>query len=220
MRRHKKPDKDLKLSYRKTLEVGFIGSLFLHLILFQVAPELVGPQELRSEHDIIINVAEIPPTEQRQPLKRPPRPSVPVPTMDEDVPEDLTIESTELDLSEIPPPPPFEEDDTFEHYQFIVYDEPPTPIGGYASIQKNLVYPKVAQKTGLEGYVVIGLLIDENGRPLKTEVLKPCGSNIGFEAAAINALKSVRWRPARQRDLPVKVWISIPVRFSLRDHNT
>ncbi|RMF56682.1 MAG: energy transducer TonB, partial [Calditrichaeota bacterium] len=32
----------------------------------------------------------------------------------------------------------------------------------------------------------------------------------------IQAIKSVRWKPAKQRDRPVKVWVGIPVIFKLK----
>jgi len=62
---------------------------------------------------------------------------------------------------------------------------------------------------------VVGVLIDKSGNPVKTQILKSSGSDLGFEAAASKAVMAVKWRPAKQRDIPVKVWISIPVRFSL-----
>ncbi|MFQ6112465.1 MAG: energy transducer TonB, partial [bacterium] len=129
-------------------------------------------------------------------------------------------ESTELDLTEIPPPPTPPMDEGIEGgYVFIPYDEPPVPIGGYAAIKRNLVYPDLARKAGVEGTVIVGVLIDERGNTIKTQVLKPSGLNIGFEKAAQEALINVKWKPAKQRDRAVKVWVSIPIRFSLKDRD-
>lgn len=218
MTRVKNPDVDLKLKYRKTLEAGLIFSLLLHFGLFHGVPEFsvtpTGPKSV----ELQIEVQDIPPTEQ---IKRPPppaRPSVPIPTLSEEVPEDITIESTELnlELAELPPPPPPPEETGIEdQYVFVPYDEAPYPIGGYPAIQNNLKYPEIARKAGIEGVVVIGILIDEKGNPIKTQILKSAGAKVGFEEAAEAAVLSVKWKPAKQRDRAVKVWVSVPIRFKL-----
>jgi len=214
MVRKKSPEADLKLMYRQVFEMSMSLALFLVIVVFHTLPAFdLVPKQIKAK-DIEIMVEDIPQTEQIKKAPPPPRPSIPIPTEDEDIPEDLTIESTDLDLSEIPPPPPPPEDD-YGEYVFIPYDEPPRPLGGYASIQKNLKYPEIARKAGLEARVVVGVLIDEQGNSVKTQILKDSGSNVGFEAAASAAVMKVKWYPAKQRDKPVKVWVSIPVNFKL-----
>ncbi|MFQ5754243.1 MAG: energy transducer TonB, partial [bacterium] len=158
----KKPEVKLKINYRRTFELALIVSLLLHLGFFHMLPEFeIVTSEIKSK-PIEIKVEDIPQTEQVRNLPSPPaRPTMPIPTESEDIPEDVTIESTELqlDLSKIPPPPPPPEDEGIEErYVFVPYDEPPYPIGGYAAIQKNLKYPEIARKAGIEGLVIIGIL--------------------------------------------------------------
>ncbi|NIR48205.1 TonB family protein [candidate division KSB1 bacterium] len=221
MKRTKIPQVDLKLKYRKTLELAVIFSLLIHFGLFHAMPDVdVSQREIKAV-DVEIEVKDIPKTEHPKLPSRPALPSVPIPTLDEDVPEDVTIESTDLslDLSEIPPPPAPEEgeNDLEEGYVFVPYDEPPVPVGGMAAIQKHLKYPEMARKIGLEARVVVGVLVDQKGNPVKTEILKDSGVNVGFEEAAQAAVKAVKWKPALQRDVPVKVWVSVPIRFTLED---
>ncbi|NIR49056.1 energy transducer TonB [candidate division KSB1 bacterium] len=218
MRKSKRPDADLKLKYRKVMEVSTISSLLIMLFVFHGLPDFdLGSAEIDAKQ-IEIEVADIPPTEQIKRAPPPPRPSVPIPTESEDVPEDMTIESTELDLTELPPPPePPSDEGEYETYTFIPYDEPPTPIGGYGAILEHLKYPEMARKIGLEGKVVVGVLVDEKGNSVRTQILRDSGVNVGFEAAAEAAVMQVKWKPAKQRERPVKVWVSIPVRFSLAD---
>jgi len=214
----KNPKIDLKLHHRQTLEWALILSLSLHLFLFRALPDLRVGNKVARAKAIQIQVEEIPPTEQLRKLEPPPpRPSVPVPSEDEDVPDDLTIETTDLslDLSELPPPPPLREDNINEHYVFVPYDEAPTPIGGMAAIRAHLKYPEIAKKAGLEAKVVVGALIGVDGRTLNTRILKGSGMSVGFEKAAQAAVMQVRWKPAKQRERPVKVWISIPIHFQL-----
>ena len=114
-------------------------------------------------------------------------------------------------MEELPPPPPPE---GAEEY-YVPYDKPPEPIGGFAAIQKNLVYPDIARKAGVEGTVTIQARIDENGEITDTRILVPLG-NSGCNEAAIEAIKSVKWKPAKYQGKGVAVWVSVPVRFKLQ----
>jgi len=212
--KHKRPEADLRVEYRKVFELSLAVTLALLITIFQLARQFsFAPSELKTSN-FIIEVADIPPTEQmRNPPTPPARPSVPVPTESELVREDITIQSTELDLAELPPPPPVE--DRYENFRFIPYDEPPVPIGGYAAILTNLKYPEIARKSGIEARVVVAVLIDERGNSVKTQILSSTVSIMGFNEAAQKAVMLVKWKPAKQRDRAVKVWVSYPIRFQL-----
>lgn len=220
MVRRKNPGVDLQLKYRKRLELALIVSLVMHLTLFQIFPKMeIAPAPVETK-DVEIEVEDIPVTEHPSMPAPPARPSVPIPTESESVPENITIQSTELDfdLTELPPaPPPKDEKSIEDEYVFIPYDEPPVPIGGLDAIRANLRYPQIARQAGIEAKVVVGVLIDEQGTPLKADILKSSGIHLGFEEAAIDAVMAVRWKPAMQRDHPVKVWVSVPIRFKLQD---
>ncbi len=210
----KNPEADLKSRYRRVFEISMVISLFLMILVFQAMRAVQLEKTEVAAKEIKIEVADIPPTEQFKKPPPPPRPSIPIPTESEDVPEDLTIESTELDLSEIPePPPPPEEDD--DAAIFVAYDEEPRPIGGFAAIQRALKYPEIARKAGIEGKVIVHVLVNEKGIVEKTKILKSLGHS-GCDEAAVNAIRSVKWKPALQRDKPVKVWVAIPVIFKLK----
>lgn len=109
--------------------------------------------------------------------------------------------------------PPEIYDDKAKEF-FVPYDDPPQPNGGFAAIQKNLDYPELAQKAGIEGTVTVQARIDENGDVIDTRILVPLG-NSGCNEAAVEAIKSLKWKPAKQKDKPVAVWITVPVRFKL-----
>ena len=98
---------------------------------------------------------------------------------------------------------------------FIEYDSPPQPVGGYGEIYKHLVYPFLARKAGLEALVVVQVLVDKNGEIVDVTVLEKSGSKVGFESAAVDAIRKLKWRPAMQRDKPVRVAVTIPIRFQL-----
>lgn len=209
------PKYNLKLKYKKTFELGIIISLLIVIALVMGFKRFEPSEFKKKEVDIKIEVKEIPKTEQ---IKRPPppaRPAIPIESEDEDIPEDATIEITDLDLSELPPPPPPPEEEDETATIFVPYDEPPTPIGGFAAIQRNLKYPEIARKAGVEGKVLVHVRVDKKGNVISTKILQSLGNN-GCDEAAVEAIKKVKWKPAYQRDKPVTVWIAIPVVFKLK----
>ena len=211
----KKPKVSLRLRYKKYIEAGLVISLGILLVLFQASKRAEREVQVQKELDFKIEVDEIPQTEQ---MKRPPapsRPSIPIESEDEDVPEDATIDATEINLDELPPPPPPPEEDAGDTPIFVAYDEAPQPLGGFKAIQANLRYPEIARKAGVEGRVYVNVLIDERGNVIDTKILKSLGNN-GCDEAAVAATRAVKWKPAKQRDKAVKVWVGIPVVFKLK----
>ncbi|MBN2031563.1 energy transducer TonB [bacterium] len=211
------PTKALRLQYKRTLELGLIVSLILTIFLMQAYKKIEIKTATRTVQLEAVQVEEIPQTQQEKTQAAPSRPTVPIASDDEDLPEDETIDFTDLDLEAEPPPPPPPPTAAIDEETpvFIPYDEPPDPIGGYEAIQRRLVYPEIAKKAGVEGRVIIQALIDERGNVINTVVMQSLGPN-GCDEAAAAAIQSVKWKPAMQRDEPVKVWIAVPVDFQLR----
>lgn len=208
--RQKSPEADLKLKYKSNLELALVLVFCLAIMSVHFAGRLPMATKTVFRKAIRIEVADIPQTQQLRKPKPPERPSLPVPTEDESVPEDLTIASTELDLSDIPaPPPPPEPED--EIPIFVAYDEAPAIIGGIQSLKKHLEYPEFAIKAGLEAEVLLKVLVGIDGSAEKVELLNCSTKGAGFEKSAIAAMYKVRWKPARQRDRSIRVWIACPV---------
>jgi len=149
----------------------------------------------------------VPPTEQMQIEKPPARPSVPVASEDEFLDDDITIEETDLDdLEDWDAPPPL---DQGRKVKFIPYDKAPTPM---SPIRPE--YPEIAMEAGIEGTVIVQAFINKKGVVEETMILKGI-PNTGLNEAAEEAVKRTRWKPARQRDKKVGVWMSIPINFKL-----
>ncbi|KAA3609320.1 MAG: M56 family peptidase [Calditrichaeota bacterium] len=101
--------------------------------------------------------------------------------------------------------------------KFVEFDKAPAPVGGFAAIQENLTYPEIARKAGLEGRVILNVLVGIDGKVKDTQILKNLADgNNGCAEAAINAVRAVNWRPAEQKGKPVEVWVAIPVIFRLK----
>ncbi len=203
---HKNPRVDLRGQYKGVFEKALILSLAIHLFIFLTYTEVeVKPYETIAKQ-VVVEVQDIPETQQLKKLPPPPRPAVPIESESEDLPEDVTIETTDLRVDVAPPPPPPPMAD-----EFVAYDTPPKLI--------RLVkpkYPDIARKAGIEGMVILKILVDVDGKVIDARVLKSLG-NVGCDEAAVKAAKKCLFEPALQRDKPVKVWVSYPVRFILKD---
>ena len=212
---YRKSSSDLKLSYKKAYEYGLVLSLVVIIFLLQGYKKFEVKTVSKTVKLQELQVEDIPQTQQEKQAPAPSRPTVPIASEDDDLPEDETIDITELDLdADAPPPPPPPEEDS-DVIVFVPYDEAPQPIGGFAAIQKKLVYPEIARKAGVEGRVTIYAQVDEQGSVVRTKVVQSLGPN-GCDEAAIKAIMAVKWKPAKQRDRAVKVWIAVPVDFRLK----
>lgn len=211
----KNPKVDLRAMYRKVIEFALIGALLLCIIIFQSFSQFRQKGTQKQFEVPKIEVTEVPQTEQEKLPPPPSRPAIPIESESEDMPDDVTIDDTEIDFDELPPPPPPPAAEDEAASFFVPYDDPPDPIGGFAAIQSKLVYPEIARKAGIEGTVTVQAKISERGEVIDTRILVPLG-NSGCNEAAVAAIKAVKWKPAKQRDKPVAVWVSIPVRFKLK----
>ena len=210
------PKVDLKAKSKKVLELSIAISLVLHILIFIIYPKFEFEAIEVAKATVLVKVDEI---EQTQQIRRPPPPNipaVPVESEDEDIADDVTIDETTFDFAEVPPPPPAPPGEEEEIPPFLPIEDQPKIIGGYAELRKYLKYPEIAKKAGIEGLVLIRALIGKDGIPEDIQVTKGLG-NVGCNEAAIEAVKHVKFTPAKQRNKPVKFWFSIPIRFQLSD---
>ena len=198
----------LKFSYPVVVRITSFAGIALLILTFLIFPRVVNRVELDEEVQIIIEQIDIPQTEQFDRPPPPARPSVPVESESEDIADDVTLDEFNLDdfdAWDAPPPPP-----EGPRVKFIPYDDPPVPL---SPIRPK--YPEIAQEAGIEGTVVVQVFVDEKGRVKDTVILKGI-PNTGLDEAATTAIRKVRFRPAKQRERAVGVWISIPVNFRLK----
>ncbi len=206
---------NLKDLYNRTIQAALVVALLICIAIFQSFKKFeYKPTRFKLQLENITTI-EIPQTVQERIVPPPSRPAIPIESERDDIPEDVTISESELNFNEIPPPPDPPTQEASVSFPFVAYDEAPQPLGGFAAIQKNLVYPELDRRAGIEGTVVVLAKVSETGEVVDTRVIVPLGSS-GCNEAAIAAIKSVRWIPAKQRDVPVAVWISIPIRFKLK----
>jgi TonB family protein len=79
--------------------------------------------------------------------------------------------------------------------------------------QPNPGYPEIAQYAGLEGTVLVKVLVDKHGHPTRAFVIK--SDHEIFNETARKATLESRFRPAVMNSNPVKCWVLIPYKFTL-----
>jgi protein TonB len=210
--RGKNPEVDLKLKYRKVFWICTTISFVLHVATAVMFPTFDIAAAARKKDQIIIQMEDIPETQQIKRPPPPPRPAEPIETESEDVPDDVTIESTDIDFDEafvdLPPPPPPGEAMEDEIMEFWKVEQKPVPIKTAPA-----VYPDIARKAELEGKVFVQFIVGTDGRVRNVRVLR--GPEI-FRKAAIDAVRQFVFRPAVQNDKPVQVQMVQPISFTLR----
>ena len=209
LNRAKLSEGTLKEQYSTVTRIGALLACILGLFTFYGLQRFEPEIDIESEGQIILENIEIPETQQFETPPPPARPSIPIESEDEDLADDLTIEETDLDnfdAWDAPPPPP-----SGPQFKFIPYDDPPRPVTPIRP-----VYPDIAQEAGIEGQVLVQCFIDEKGKVKETIVVKGI-PNTGLNESAVEALRKTRFRPAKQRERPVGVWITIPINFRLQN---
>lgn len=89
------------------------------------------------------------------------------------------------------------------------------PARTAAQLQKKAVpdYPAAARREGIEGTVVLSIVIDEQGRVVRATVVQGLGH--GLDEAAVAAAKATLWHPATVAGRPVQSTRRFDVRFTL-----
>jgi protein TonB len=195
----------LEQNYRKYLRVATVLALIIHALAFKFSPPYVPhPYKLREKKIQAVDLPEeivIPP-----PPKEIARPQLPQEAeISEEASEEETIAPTEFN----PFAPPVVPQAPTEREAFVAYDEPPVPVH-----KEVPVYPELARQAEAEGEVWVRVTIDETGRVIRATIEKSNAIE-ALEQAAIEAAYKWLFKPAKQRDIPVKCQIVIPFEFTL-----
>jgi protein TonB len=73
-------------------------------------------------------------------------------------------------------------------------------------------YPKAARDAGIQGVVLVMAWVKTDGMVDSTRVVR---SIPALDAAAVQSVKRLRFKPAMAQGKPVAVWVGIPVRFTI-----
>ena len=101
---------------------------------------------------------------------------------------------------------------------FMVVEDPPTYPGGDTAriqfLQQNIIYPKNARETNIQGIVYVTFVIEKDGAVNDVKVLKGIGG--GCDEETIRVVGAMpKWKPGYHRGKPVRVQYNMPVKFTL-----
>lgn len=102
--------------------------------------------------------------------------------------------------------------------EFFQAEVPAEPVGGNEQfekyISKNLRYPKLARRMGVEGKVFVSFVVNENGLIDRVKVIKGVGA--GCDEEAVRLISSCpAWIPGKHQGKTVKQLIVKPILFQL-----
>ena len=98
---------------------------------------------------------------------------------------------------------------------YVVVEQMPVLIGGLGNLQKQVKYPEMARRAGIEGRVTVQFIVSETGWVTCPKEIRGIGG--GCHEAAIKAVKKAKFIPSSQFGVPIPVEYSLPSAFRLQD---
>lgn len=229
----------LKLHARGLLGRGILAAVVLHFVVFGAwliqrglsTGELPVPVMPGAER--IFDLIDVPPPPPIQPRADPavtqPEPEailasavgVPVPVIDIaapdtpwEPPEEWVDKRSPVDPgglgggdgSIVINPPSIPETDP-DPGDFVPVEEEPYPV-----LSPAPVYPEMARAAEVEGLVLVRAMVNKEGRIEKAFIVS---GHPMLDEAALAAVRAWVFKPAMQQHRPVKVWVTVPIRFVL-----
>lgn len=225
MEAKKSPQADLESKRPIFVRIGLIISLSIMLIAFNWRTydlKIVKIEKGQATNNHF-NFIEI--TRQDKPL--PKVAPVPLSTFINEVKNDqVIVTDVKIDVeasgSMIIPvfiPPAVAPEISIEEKIFHVVEEMPSFPGGETErvrfLSQNLTYPQLAREAGIQGTVYLSFVIERDGSITDVRILR--GVEGGCSEEAVRVVNSMlKWNPGNQRGIPVRVQMSIPIKFTLR----
>ncbi len=134
---------------------------------------------------------------------------------------------------EVPPPPPPKESKVVKAEAmapqdeevpiFTVVEEMPEYPGGmkalYSYLGENIKYPDEAKKNGISGTVYITYVVEKDGSVSNAKVLRGASPELDKEAVRVVSAMP-KWKPGKQKGIPVRVQYNLPIKFALDEKDS
>ncbi len=205
-------------------EIGMIAALLIVFSAFEY--KSYQHDVLNQTYKVVDDtpVDYIMPTTHKEKKKLPPKPNISISVVEEPVDPDLfpDIDASAGEDSPIPDwEPEMKKEESIEEVEPIVLIPsvmPEFPGGVNAMmmfIANNIEYPKLAREANISGTVFIGFVVEKDGAISNIELVRSIGGGCDEEALRIVQIMP-RWNPGKQRGVPVRVRLTLPVKFTLR----
>ncbi len=222
-----KKSKKADLEWKKPvfLEIGLAVALALVLVSF----ECVGSRDKEEavitggtmiiEDEVMIQTEQIketppPPPQQNTTIVEIVADNIKVDdfNVDAEADEETEVEEVEYTIEDT------KEEEVVEAEIFQVVEQLPEFPGGDEALFKylsdNLIYPDRAREAGIEGRVMVGFVVEPDGRISNVKVIRSKAAALDDEA--IRVVKAMpKWKAGKQRGKAVRVQYQIPITFTL-----
>jgi protein TonB len=203
-------------------------SLLVVIILFEWSVRKVDKMVLRQEASIFTAplvehvIREVKPEEPVKQKRQEVNPDKIVevkdePTLAKEEPE-LVVEpitSNAPPVSVMVDPLPVE---TTDDEIFVFVESMPEPEGGlegfYKLLKKHMKYPSRAQRNHTSGRVFVEFTVGKDGKLTNMKVIKSVGD--GCDEEALRVLAMSKWKPGKQRGVPVNVRMVQAINFQIQ----
>ena len=186
------------------IAVAILHILLLLLVVFRVEIAALIEEPVAGVMKLVDVKEELPP---------------PPPEKTPELPQTNTMENiaqTMIETDEPPPPPSAPVQQYTEQVEYLPQHKISVlPVLPDDEIRRAMVYPPIAQRSGIEGRVFLELFIDRQGNVRDVRILREDPPNRGFGEAAINAFKGIRGKPAEANGEPVAVRYRYVISFKL-----
>jgi len=210
---------------KRPLQLGILFAILVHgFILYVTFPEFSMSSPVPNEDQVVYVQTWRPPP---PPKKEPPKPleqkklktkKIPIPDPTPEEPEPIIEEEPEPEPEPLPP----------DMIALIGTPAPP-PIGntgpliaGVGGVSNPVlldkiqpIYPELARKAGIQGKVFLQAIVNDDGSVQNVSVLSCTAPDLGFEDAAIEAVRQWRYKPGEQNGRPVDVFFNVAVDFTI-----
>lgn len=126
----------------------------------------------------------------------------------------IFYDAADKKLSGFTIPELYQKDDynPYSHLNFLNTEIEPRPIN-IEELKKEIGYPAKARDAGIEGQLIVRVLMDQNGEMIRMKFARH-GHPI-LESAIESKMDQIRFTPAIQNHEVIKFWINIPFNFRL-----
>lgn len=110
------------------------------------------------------------------------------------------------------------EEEKVDEIFLVVEDQAQFPGGigeFYKYVAESIVYPETAKRLNISGRVFVRFVVEKDGNITQVSVVRGIGGGCDAEAARV-IQNSPKWIPAKQRGRPVRVYMTVPINFTLR----
>jgi len=84
----------------------------------------------------------------------------------------------------------------------------------YAFLKANLQYPTIPREVGIDGIVYTEFIVEKDGSISSIKILR--SPHEALSAEAMRVIQAMpKWIPGKQRTVPVRVRLTLPIKFVL-----